>query len=89
MHEVAVFGVPDPIRAEEVLAVVVRRAGAEADPASIRAAAGEQLVRWKLPRYVVVRDQPLPRLPNGKIDQLELRASVDLASAWDATKNGA
>jgi acyl-CoA synthetase (AMP-forming)/AMP-acid ligase II len=84
--ECAVFGVPDPIRTEEVLAVVVRRAGAEVDPAEIRDAAAAHLVRWKLPRYVVVRDRPLPRLPNGKIDQLELRAAVDLEQAWDATE---
>jgi crotonobetaine/carnitine-CoA ligase len=82
--ECTVFGVPDPVRTEEVAAVVVRSAGAAADPAALREACAERLVRWKLPRYVVVRDEPLPRLANGKLDRVALRASVDLDKAWDA-----
>jgi len=81
--ECVVVAVPDPIRAEEVGAVVVRRAGAEADPAALRAASGTRLVRWKLPRYILVRDEPLPRLGNGKIDRVGAAALIDPQVTWD------
>jgi crotonobetaine/carnitine-CoA ligase len=86
--ESTVFAVPDPIRTEEVYAVVVRRHGTVADPVALRAFCGETLVRWKLPRYIVVRDEPLPRLPSGKLDRVALRASLDGAAAWDAQAVG-
>jgi acyl-CoA synthetase (AMP-forming)/AMP-acid ligase II len=82
--ESTVFAVPDPLRTEEVFAVVVRRQGTLADPVSLRTLCGETLVRWKLPRYIMVRDEPLPRLPSGKLDRVALRASLDGATAWDA-----
>lgn len=82
--ECTVFAVPDPIRTEEVAATVVRRPGTVGDPAQIRSACATSLVRWKLPRYLVVRDEPLPRLANGKLDRVALKASLDLDVAWDA-----
>lgn len=42
------------------------------------------LVRWKLPRYVLLQEVPLPRLANGKIDRPALVESFDVAAAWDA-----
>jgi crotonobetaine/carnitine-CoA ligase len=81
--ECTVFGVADPLRTEEVYAVVVPRAGAAADPAVLRSHCGETLVRWKLPRYIAVRDAPLPRLANGKLDRVALHASLDQVEAWD------
>ncbi len=44
----------------------------------------DRLVLWKPPRYLVVRDDPLPRLPNGKLDRVALGESLDLGRAWDA-----
>lgn len=82
--ECTVFGVPDPIRTEEVFAAVVRRPGAAADPAALRAACAERLVRWKLPRYIAVRDEALPRLANGKLDRVALQSSLEATAAWDA-----
>ena len=87
--ECTVFAVPDNIRTEEVAAVVVRRTGAAAAPAALRAACADRLARFKLPRYLLLRDAPLPRLPNGKLDRVALRSSVDLADAWDAEAEGA
>lgn len=84
VSECAVFGVPDRIRVEEVAAVVVARHGASIDVAQLRAACQDKLVRWKLPRYVVLQEEPLPRLANGKIDRAALVESFDVAAAWDA-----
>jgi carnitine-CoA ligase len=82
--ECAVVAVPDRIRTEEVGAVVVRSSGVDADPDGIRELSATQLVRWKLPRYIVLRDEPLPRLGNGKVDRMATAQLIDPASAWDA-----
>ena len=46
-------------------------------------AAGEQLAHWKLPRYVGVVSQSLPRLANGKLDRRRIKDSFDVSAAWD------
>jgi acyl-CoA synthetase (AMP-forming)/AMP-acid ligase II len=86
--EACVLGVPDPLRSEEVAAVVVPRAGADLRPGELRAACGERLVRWKLPRYIAVQDEPLLRLPNGKVDRVAVTAAYDTGQAWDAEASG-
>jgi crotonobetaine/carnitine-CoA ligase len=87
VSECTVFAVPDPIRTEEVAAAVVPRAGSTPDPPALIAIAAETLVRWKLPRYIFLRDEALPRLGNGKLDLNALRASIDVDAAWDATNH--
>jgi acyl-coenzyme A synthetase/AMP-(fatty) acid ligase len=87
--ECVVVGVPDRLRTEEVGAVVARSAGAGADPAQLRRHCTERLAAWKAPRYVVVRDEPLPRLGNGKIDRMAAAALLDPERAWDATRASA
>ena len=82
--ESVVVAVPDRLRTEEVGAVVVRRGGSNGDPARLREACAERLVRWKLPRYILVRDEPLPRLGNGKIDRTSAATLIDPESVWDA-----
>jgi acyl-coenzyme A synthetase/AMP-(fatty) acid ligase len=84
--ECLVFAVPDPIRTEEVAVVVV--APADLAPHALLDFAAERLSRLKLPRYVAVERQPLARLGNGKLDQLEIRRSFDAGSAWDRQSEG-
>jgi carnitine-CoA ligase len=81
VSECLVFGVPDPIRTEEVALVVVVRNGMDAPTLLEQAAA--KLVRWKLPRYVVTTPQPLPRLGSGKLDRESLRRDFDTLTAYD------
>jgi acyl-CoA synthetase (AMP-forming)/AMP-acid ligase II len=69
-----------------VAAVVVQSAGVALRPADLRDACAATLARWKLPRYLVIRDESLPRLSNGKIDRVRLSAAFDLAVAWDAER---
>jgi crotonobetaine/carnitine-CoA ligase len=83
VNESLVFGVPDRIRTEEVMAVVAAEPGAELSPTVLCAAAGTRLARWKIPRYVLVISGPLPRLPNGKLDRIGARASYSPDGAWD------
>jgi crotonobetaine/carnitine-CoA ligase len=87
--ECVVVAVPDRLRSEEVGAVVVRRAGTDADPADLREACSQRLVRWKLPRYILVRDEPLPRLGNGKIDRVGSASLIEPGTTWDVEAQGA
>jgi len=81
--ESLVFGVPDPIRTEEVMAVVVAAPGAVLEPVAVTDAVAERIARWKVPRYVLVVEEPLPRLPNGKLDRVSARERYDPTDAWD------
>ena len=76
VFEVAVLGVPDPMMGEKVGAVIVPRPGATPDAAAIRAWALEQIADFKVPQFIVVRDDPLPRNPGGKVLKPSLRESV-------------
>lgn len=80
--EVVVIGVPDRLRTEEIAATVVMRDPA-CDPAELVAFLEGRVARWKLPRYIAVTDQPLPRLGNGKIDRRTILDAFDPASCWD------
>lgn len=73
VFEAAAFGVPDERLGEELAVVVMRRPGAGLDPAAVRAHVAEHLARFKVPRYVWLQDEPLPRGATGKIDKRALR----------------
>jgi malonyl-CoA/methylmalonyl-CoA synthetase len=70
--ESAVVGVPHPDFGEGVTAVVVARAGASLDEATVLAALESRLAKYKLPKRVVfVAD--LPRNAMGKVQKAALR----------------
>ncbi len=71
--EAGVFAVPDDRLGEEVGAAVVLKPGESADESELRSVVAEQLARFKVPRYIWIRDQPLPRNPSGKILKKDLR----------------
>lgn len=73
--EVAVVGVPDE-RWGETPAVIVFSAGAPVDASTIVAACRDTLADYKQPRYLVVRDEPMPRGMSGKILKRHLRADL-------------
>ncbi|MDQ3739234.1 MAG: AMP-binding protein [Actinomycetota bacterium] len=75
--EVAVIAVPDEMMGEKVGAVIVPRAGGpELEVADVLAAAAERLSDFKVPQYVVVRKEPLPRNPGGKLLKPTLRSET-------------
>jgi long-chain acyl-CoA synthetase len=77
VYEVAVVGVPDEMMGEKVGAVIVVRPGAKADVSDILAFARERLADFKVPQYLVMRQEPLARNPGGKVLKAPLRRSVD------------
>lgn len=81
--ECAVIGVPDETWGETPVALIGPAPGAELDRSTILAACRERLADYKVPRYVVLRDQPLPRGMSGKVLKRELRTEY-----LDAAKLG-
>jgi long-chain acyl-CoA synthetase len=77
--EVAVIGVPDAMMGEKVGAVIVPLPGATVDPHAVVAYGREHLADFKVPQFIAVRDDPLPRNPNGKVQKARLR-ETDFAS---------
>ncbi len=77
VFETAVLGVPDTMMGEKVGAVIVLRAGTEAEPAEICSFVRERIADFKVPQYVVLRTDPLPRNPGGKILKARLRKEVE------------
>ena len=73
VREAAAFGVPDERLGEELAVVVMRRPGAGLDAEAVRAHVAGRLARFKVPRYVWLQDEPLPRLASGKIHKRALR----------------
>ncbi|HST84207.1 MAG TPA: AMP-binding protein [Kineosporiaceae bacterium] len=78
--DAAVVGVPDAVMGEKVGAVVVPAAGAEIDVDALLAYLDERLADFKVPQYVAVSDQPLPRNPGGKLLKRQLREATDWGS---------
>jgi long-chain acyl-CoA synthetase len=75
--EVSVVGVPDEMMGEKVGAVVVPRADQEIDNEELIDFIAERLADFKLPEYLVVQSDPLPRNPGGKIIKHEIRSGTD------------
>jgi long-chain acyl-CoA synthetase len=75
--EVAVVGVDHPILGQDVCAVVRPRHGAVApDLDSLRLFLADRIADYKRPRQLVLRTEPLPRTPAGKVDKDAVAASL-------------
>jgi fatty-acyl-CoA synthase len=70
--ELAVIGVPDDRWGETPAVIVCGEAGTVTPEVLLAACAGE-LADYKTPRYLVVRDEPLPRNMSGKVLKRELQ----------------
>jgi long-chain acyl-CoA synthetase len=77
--DAAVIGAPDPIRGEEVVAVVMLKPGAEATDRELIQYCRQQLANFKVPRRVIFRDA-LPRGGTGKVLKRLLRKELDMES---------
>ena len=77
VFEVAVVGVPDKMMGEKVGAAVVLKPGASVEAADILQFAKEHLADFKVPQYLVLRSETLPRNPGGKILKKQLRENLE------------
>jgi long-chain acyl-CoA synthetase len=75
--EVAVLAVPDEMMGEKVGAVIVPLAQTQLDVADVLASCRVHLADFKVPQYVAVRTEPLPRNPSGKVLKAQLRGETE------------
>ncbi|WP_018147747.1 class I adenylate-forming enzyme family protein [Henriciella marina] len=71
--ECSVFGLPDERLGEEVAAAIVAKPGRTLTEDDIRAHCSEIMAKHKVPRYIWILDEPLPRNASGKFLKRELR----------------
>jgi crotonobetaine/carnitine-CoA ligase len=83
----AVVPVPSELGEDEVLAFVVLRAGASADPVELIRHCEPRLAYFAIPRYVDVVEE-LPLTPNGKVRKFALRERGVTDSTWDREAAG-
>jgi acyl-CoA synthetase (AMP-forming)/AMP-acid ligase II len=81
VFEAAVVGVPDPVMGEKVGVVLVPAPGGGGiDVPAVLSYLAERIADFKVPQYVAVQPEPLPRNPGGKLLKRRLRDSVDWSS---------
>jgi acyl-CoA synthetase (AMP-forming)/AMP-acid ligase II len=81
IEDCVAYGVPDPIRGEEV-AVSLSAPHGEITMADLESWLRPQLERRLLPRYIFVDREPHPRLSNGKVDRMEIINRGKIESAY-------
>ncbi len=78
--DAAVIGAADPLRGDEVVAVVSLKPGAALTAREVRDFCRASLANYKVPRRVIFRKE-LPRNTTGKVLKRLLRKEMDLGSA--------
>jgi long-chain acyl-CoA synthetase len=77
VFEVAVIGVTDSMMGEKVGAVIVPRPGQTLDLDDLIAFARKHLADFKVPQFVAIRTEPMPRNPGGKMLKPVLRRETE------------
>jgi len=75
ISDIAVVGVPDPMRGEAVVAAVILKPGVELDVKDLRDFGKQRLAAYKVPRRFVVVDE-LPKSMLGKVLRSQVREMV-------------
>jgi steroid-24-oyl-CoA synthetase len=81
--DAAVVGVAHTVLGEEVKAVVQLRTGATVTVDEQREFCAQHLANFKVPEYVELRDEPLPRNPAGKVLKNLLRGGESAFATAD------
>ncbi|SEC11726.1 fatty-acyl-CoA synthase [Rhodococcus pyridinivorans] len=85
VQEVAVIAASDERFGETPAAIVTVENGV--DEATIIEHCDRLMADYKVPRYVVIRDEPLPRLPSGKLSKTAIRSEYkDVADRFDKVR---
>lgn len=76
IYECSVFGVPDPRLGEKVAVAILPEAGQTIDEVELQAFLAERVSKFKVPEYVFIHKEQLPRNAAGKILRRQLRDEV-------------
>jgi long-chain acyl-CoA synthetase len=79
--ECSVFGVPDDRLGEEVGVAVFYANGSATSADELRTHCAKRIAKHKVPRYIWILSEPLPRNASGKFLKRELRERLDPANA--------
>ncbi len=86
VSEVAVVGVPDPVKDEVLAACIVPAPGARLDAAELQASCKANLATYKVPRYIrFISKDDLPMTATGKVQKVKLKQVV---AGWLAAEEG-
>lgn len=80
--EVVAFGVDHPALGQAIVVIATPKEGTQLDSATLLMACRTQLPAYMLPSKVEIRQGPLPRNPNGKIDRKSI--STEFRDAFEA-----
>jgi crotonobetaine/carnitine-CoA ligase len=83
----AVIPVPSPLGEDDVMAVVVLRAGSSIDPLELMEHCQPRLAYFAIPRYLDIVDE-LPLTENGKVRKFVLRERGVTETTWDRDGSG-
>ncbi|MEE4299287.1 MAG: class I adenylate-forming enzyme family protein [Pseudomonadales bacterium] len=76
VREAIVFGVPDERLGEEVAAVIVVAEGAEWNAESVRAELAPHIAKFKIPAFIRIQSEDLPRNASGKFLKREVKETL-------------
>ncbi len=79
--ECSVFGVPDDRLGEEVGVAIFRKPGSNLSAEQVREYCVGTMAKHKIPRYIWLMDEPLPRNANGKFLKRELKDQLAIQDA--------
>jgi long-chain acyl-CoA synthetase len=79
--EAAVVAVPDDMMGEKVGAVIVANPAGELDLDDVLGHCRTHLADFKVPQYIAIREEPLPRNPGGKLLKKQLRQETQWGEA--------
>ena len=79
--EAAAFGIPHPALGQAIGVVATPKPGSTLDAATLLKECRERLPAYMVPATIDIRDGPLPRNPNGKIDRKTLSTEFQETSA--------
>jgi acyl-CoA synthetase (AMP-forming)/AMP-acid ligase II len=79
--EAAVVAVPDEMMGEKVGAVIVASQAGGLDVDAVLGHCRQHLADFKVPQYIAIREDPLPRNPGGKLLKKQLRQETQWGKA--------
>jgi acyl-CoA synthetase (AMP-forming)/AMP-acid ligase II len=74
--EAVAVGIPHPVLGQAIIVIVTSREGTNLDTDALLTACKLNLPAFMVPSQILLREGPLPRNPNGKIDRKLLTKDV-------------